>query len=105
MNKGNLPPKKEIFIKNGGNEIDFHFMTEEKNELNRLSFDYRKIKRLYFKELENQKKINSELKKSIIEDIKKLIGSDESINTIYKKFKLWCRSSHYTSGKSCCSSS
>ena len=91
-----LKKEKEIFIKNGGNEIDFHFMTEEKNELNRLSFDYRKIKRLYFKELENQKKINSELKKSIIEDIKKLIGSDESINTIYKKFKSLQESWHKT---------
>lgn len=91
-----LKKEKEIFIKNGGNEIDFHFMTEEKNELNKLSFDYRKIKRLYFKELENQKKINSKLKTSIIEDIKKLIGSDESINTIYKKFKSLQESWHKT---------
>jgi hypothetical protein len=91
-----LKKEKETFIKNGGNEIDFNFVSEEKNELNRLSFDYRRVKHLYFKELENQKKISSKLKTSIIEDIKDLIGSDESINTIYKKFKSLQESWHKT---------
>lgn len=82
-----LKKEKEDFISNGGKEIDFYFESQEKEEFNKITYEYRKTKRLYFKEKENQKKINSDLKRVIIEQIKELIGSDESINVIYKKFK------------------
>jgi len=88
--------KKNIFISNGGNEIDFYFKSEEKVEFDKTTYDYRKMKRAYFKELENQKKINSELKKEIIEQIKTLIGEEGSINIIYKKFKTLQENWHNT---------
>ncbi|MDG2372482.1 MAG: DUF349 domain-containing protein [Flavobacteriaceae bacterium] len=92
----NLQNEKDIFISNGGNEIDFYYKSAEKEEFDKITYDYRKMKRDYFKEIENQKKINSELKKDIIEQIKELIGTEGSINIIYKKFKSLQETWHKT---------
>jgi len=89
-----LKKEKNIFISNGGNEIDFYFKSTEKEEFDKITYDYRKMKRVYFKEIENQKKINSELKKDIIEQIKTLIGEGGSINNVYKKFKSFQENWH-----------
>ena len=91
-----LKKEKEDFLCGGGKEIDFYFKSQEKEEFDKITYEFRKIKRLYFKEIESQKKINSDLKKSIIEQIKDLIGSDESINVIYKKFKILQENWHKT---------
>ena len=82
-----LKKERERFLSKGGNEIDFNHVSKEKEEFNKIKFEYRKIKRSYFKEIENKKKINSALKRNIINQIKELIGSEKSINTIYKEFK------------------
>ena len=88
--------EKNKFISKGGEEIDFHYKSIEKENFEKLLYDYRKTKRLYFKEIEKQKKNNSELKKDIIEQIKALIGSDNPVNTIYKKFKSLQENWHKT---------
>ncbi|MAD11238.1 MAG: hypothetical protein CMC04_00755 [Flavobacteriaceae bacterium] len=91
-----LIEEKNKFISKGGEEIDFRFKSLEKENFENLLYAYRKTKRLYFKEIEKQKKNNSELKKEIIEQIKALIGSDNPVNTIYKKFKLLQENWHKT---------
>ena len=91
-----LIEEKNKFISKGGEEIDFRFKSLEKENFENLLYAYRKTKRLYFKEIEKQKKNNSELKKEIIEQIKALIGSDNAVNTIYKKFKLLQENWHKT---------
>lgn len=91
-----LNKEKKDFISSGGKEIDFYFKSKEKEEFNKITYEYRKIKRFYFKEIESQKKTNSTFKKTIIEQLKELIGSDESINVIYKKFKILQESWHKT---------
>jgi hypothetical protein len=45
-----LKKEKEDFISNGGKEIDFYFESQEKEEFNKITYEYRKTKRLYFKE-------------------------------------------------------
>ena len=91
-----LIEEKNKFISKGGEEIDFRFKSLEKESFENLLYAYRKTKRLYFKEIEKQKQNNSELKKDIIEQIKALIGSDNPVNTIYKKFKLLQENWHKT---------
>ncbi len=82
-----LLSEKKHFVSKGGQEVDFYYESIEKNEFDKLKFSYRNKKRTFFKEIENKKRLNGELKQEIINELKDLIGSDNSINIIYKKFK------------------
>ena len=66
---------------------DTDLKSKEKKEFYDLINIYKRKKREYYKELDISKNKNSEIKKDLIEKIKSLIGADDSINTIYKKFK------------------
>ena len=79
--------KKEEFIKEGGNEIDFYFRPNYKNEFDQILRDHKKKKRSFFLEREQTQKLNLEKKLEIIENLKNLINVDENINAIYKKFR------------------
>lgn len=79
--------KKEEFINEGGNEIDFYFTNNAKKEFNTLYKNYRKAITNYYKERETSLKQNLENRLAIIEDIKGLISVEENINTTYKQFK------------------
>lgn len=94
--KAEIQEKKEAFIKEGGNEIDFFFRPPYKNEFDQLIRDYKKNKRAYFQQREQTQKLNLDRKLEIIESIKELINVDENINTIYKKFKNLQESWHKT---------
>ena len=61
--------QKKIFIKGGGNEIDFFFKPDYKIKFDQISFDYRKKRRDYYKNLEATKKVNLERKINVIEEI------------------------------------
>ena len=79
--------QKKIFIKGGGNEIDFFFKPDYKKKFDQISFEYRKKKRDYYKNLEATKKINLERKIDIIEEIKKLIDQNKINPKTYKSFR------------------
>ena len=81
-----ITEKKEAFIKEGGNEIDFHYKSDEKYVFNGLLNSYKKKVRAYYKELENQRNDNFVKKTAIIEQIKALITNSET-STLYKEFK------------------
>ena len=85
--KAEIQEKKEAFIKEGGNEIDFYFKPKYKNEFDQTIREYKKNKHNYFQEREQSKKLNLDRKLEIIESLKELINIDENINMIYKKFK------------------
>ena len=85
--KSEIQEKKEIFIKEEGNEIDFYFKPQYKNTFDQVVREYKKNKRTYFQEREQSQKLNLDRKLEIIESLKMLINVDENINTIYKKFK------------------
>jgi len=85
--KSEIQEKKEDFIKEGGNEIDFYFKPQYKNAFDQNFREYKKNKRTYFQEREQAQKLNLDRKLEIIESLKELINIDENINTIYKKFK------------------
>ena len=94
--KNEIQIKKEEFIKEGGNEIDFYFRPSHKNEFDQIIKDHKKKKRSFFQEREQTQRLNLERKQEIIENLKNLINVDENINTIYKKFRNYQESWHRT---------
>ena len=91
-----IQEKKEAFIDEGGNEIDFYFKPNYKNEFDQIVREYKKNKRTFYQEREQSQKLNLDRKQEIIEGIKELIGMDENINSIYRKFKNLQESWHKT---------
>ncbi len=82
-----LDEKKEDFLADGGNEIDFYFSSPVKKRFNSIYNEYRKNLNAYYKTLESNLKANLENRLHIIEEIKGLINVEENINTTYKHFK------------------
>ncbi|MBA6314998.1 DUF349 domain-containing protein [Cellulophaga baltica] len=82
-----LEHKKEEFVSNGGNEIDFKYNSVTKRQFNEVYSEYREKKNQYHKSLENSLKDNLEKRLQIIEDLKGLVNVEEDINTTYKNFK------------------
>lgn len=79
--------KKEEFINDGGNEIDFYYSSDVKKRFNAVYKDYKSKLNAYYKALENNLKANLDNRLQIIEEIKGLINVEENINTTYKHFK------------------
>lgn len=79
--------KKEEFISNGGNEIDFKYNSVTKRQYNEVYTEYREKRNLYYKSLEKSLKDNLDKRLQIIEDLKGLVNVEEDINTTYKNFK------------------
>ena len=82
-----LDEKKEEFLSEGGNEIDFYYTTPVKKRFNDAYKTYRNNLNAYYKNLESNLKQNLENRLAIIEEIKGLINVEENINTTYKHFK------------------
>jgi Domain of Unknown Function (DUF349) len=82
-----LEEKKEEFINEGGNEIDFYYTNDTKKLFNALYKDYKQSISAYYKEREQNLKQNLENRLAIIEEIKGLLNVEENINSTYKHFK------------------
>jgi hypothetical protein len=82
-----LDEKKEEFIDEGGNEIDFYYTNDTKKLFNSLYKDYKHSINAYYKEREQNLKRNLEDRLQIIEDIKGLLNVEENMGTTYKTFK------------------
>ncbi|WP_411894631.1 DUF349 domain-containing protein [Winogradskyella sp. A2] len=82
-----LDEKKEEFVNEGGNEIDFYYTNDAKKLFNQLYKEYKQSISSYYKEREQNLKQNLENRLTIIEEIKGLLNVEENINTTYKLFK------------------
>ena len=91
-----LEKKKNEFIKNGGNEIDFHFNPVYKKEFYDLLKNFKRKKNQHFKELSNKQRTNLSRKKEIIEEIKKLIDQSQHDRNTYRDFKNLQEAFHNT---------
>ena len=91
-----LQNKKEEFIKEGGNEIDFYYRPKHKVDFDDNVKEYKQKKRKFFQEREQLQKLNLDRKLEIIESLKELINVDENVNTTYKRFKELHESWHNT---------
>lgn len=82
-----LEEKKEEFLAEGGNTIDFRFSHPLKSRFNDIYKIYRKKRQDYYKNLESSLQANHSKRLEIIEEIKGLINVEENINTTYRHFK------------------
>ena len=78
---------KEAFIAEGGNEIDFYFTTPLKREFNELYFNYKDKKNDYYKTLKTNLEKNLKHRLELIEQLKELISSNETVNKKFNIFK------------------
>ncbi len=79
--------KKEDFINDGGNEIDFYYSSPVQKRYKNAYREYRKKVNEHYQNLEKNLKQNLVDKLEIIEELKGLINVEENINTTYKHFK------------------
>jgi len=82
-----LEEKKEEFVNEGGNEIDFYFSSPLKKQFNTIFKEYRDKRTTHYKNIEQNLKENLKNRLSIIDEIKSLLNVEESINSTYKHFK------------------
>lgn len=82
-----IDDKKEEFINDGGNEIDFYYTSPVQKRFKQAYREYRKKLNDHYQNIEKNLKDNLAKKLEIIEELKGLINVDENINTTYKHFK------------------
>lgn len=82
-----IEEKKEEFIAEGGNIIDFHYSSPVKKNFNTIYFDYREKRDQHYTQLKKNLNTNLKTRLGIIEELKNMIGSGESMNTSFKQFK------------------
>ena len=90
--------KKEDFINAGGELKDFDAKIPEKTIYNELIRRYKSERARYYQELEKSFQNNLVIRKNLIEELKGLIGIDQTISETYKQFKnlqsRWRESGH-----------
>lgn len=82
-----IDEKKEEFLSEGGNEIDFYYSSPVQKRFKEAYKNYRKKVNTHYQSLEQNLKQNLANKLEIIEELKGLINVEENINTTYKHFK------------------
>ncbi len=79
--------KKEAFLAEGGNIIDFHYASPLKKEFNTLYFEFKDKHNNHFKNLKKDLQANLDNRWALIEELKGLLNAEENINTTSKHFK------------------
>ena len=82
-----IAEKKEKFLTEGGNAIDFNFKSPVKKKFNDLSKVFRERQKSFQKDRSKQLQQNLEIRLQIIEEIKGLINAESDINSSYRTFK------------------
>ena len=82
-----IAEKKDAFLADGGNVIDFNFTSPIKKKFNDLSKSFREKQQSFQKNRTQQLNQNLEIRLQIIEEIKGLINVEGDINSSYNKFK------------------
>ncbi len=82
-----LEEKKEEFLNDGGNSIDFYYTNDAKKRFNIAYKTYRQNINAYYQEREQNLKENLSNRLAIIDEIKNLLNVEENINSTYKHFK------------------
>lgn len=70
-----MEQKKEDFLEEGGNIIDFHYSSPVKKEFNSIYFDYKEKRNNHYQQLKNNLQKNLEERLAIIEELKGMIGA------------------------------
>ncbi|MCK0130789.1 DUF349 domain-containing protein [Flavobacteriaceae bacterium F08102] len=78
--------KKEAFLEQGGNEVDFEYVNPLKTTFNDLLFEYKTKRERYYSEIEREQKENLKKRLALIEELKHLIDNAEP-ETMYTEFR------------------
>ena len=81
-----LKEKKEAFLAEGGNEIDFHYTNPSKALFKDLLFEFKTKRQRFYNLQEEEQKENLIKRLALIEDLKQLIDNAEPA-TMYGHFK------------------
>lgn len=81
-----LSEKKEAFLAEGGNAIDFHYSSPIKTAYNKLLGEYKKKRDAYYEAFEAQLKENLKKRNAIIDELKALI-ENANPKTMYNEYK------------------
>ncbi len=88
QHRADVEAEKRAFVEAGGNEEEFAPTTDEwENRLKELFKEYRDRRDSFIASLEEEKQANLEIKLHIIEELKELINSDETLNHTFTKFR------------------
>lgn len=82
-----LEQKKEEFIADGGDPIDFHYNSTIKKQFDEAFTVYRQKRNQYYEQREQTLKSNLQKRLALIEQLKGLMDVEENIQTTYKTFK------------------
>ena len=87
-NKAEIEQKRKKFVEDGGNIEDFQVQTDTLEEkIKELFKRFRNQKAEYNRNIESEKQTNLKRKYEVIEKIKELINSKESINKTFHEFR------------------
>ena len=79
---------QEKYLESGGNIIDFHFDQKKKDNFYKVFNEFKKLFSEYRSQLQGKMKINLELKKNLLNEIKVLAENDDlPTGKTYKEFK------------------
>ena len=79
--------KKEEFLEEGGNIIDFHYVTPIKKKFDSVYFDYREKRNNHYKQLKRDLTENLKKREAIIEELKNMIGVGNDMHSNFNDFK------------------
>lgn len=82
-----LAEKKETFLAEGGNTIDFHYTSKNKAAFNDAYGEYRTKRNAHYKDLKHELENNLNNREALIGEIKSILDSEESANKNYNKLK------------------
>ncbi len=88
LNKEEIDHQKQAFMANGGNEEDFQHIPDPLEKRFEEAFAiYRHNRAKYAEELEREKQQNLKKKLDILEELKQLIASEETLKKTYDEFR------------------
>lgn len=89
LNKEEIASELQDFISEGGKEEEFTHSEDPLEKRFNIAFGvYRHNKAKYSEQMEKQKVANLQLKHDILEELKELISSEETLKKTYDEFKL-----------------
>jgi len=89
LNKDEINNQLNEFVSAGGNKDEFKHTEDPLEKRFNAAFGiYRHNKAKFSENLEKQKHVNLELKHKILEDLKELINSEETLKKTYDEFKV-----------------
>lgn len=88
IRRAEVETARKAFLEEGGAEEEFTAPVDNaENELKEQFKEYRRLRDIFLSNLEAEKEENLKVKLGIIEELKELVNSDETLNHTFNKFR------------------